>query len=214
VEFDVQLTRDRVPVLLHDQNLQRTAGSSEQVFDLSFQQLSEFDVGESMRFGDQYSGLCAPALSEVVEALQGWPDVTAFVELKRQSLGHFGVDAVLDAVLTVLEPVMNQCVIISFVREALEAARNSYTGRIGWAVRNWDQATHESAIALAPEYLFCNVEKLPKSPQPLWQGPWSWVIYDIVDPVLARQVADRGVAFIETWEIAEMIEALAGQGGG
>jgi hypothetical protein len=40
------------------------------------------------------------------------------------------------------------------------------------------------------------------------------VIYDIVDPVLARQVADRGVAFIETWEIAEMIEALAGQSGG
>ena len=57
---------------------------------------------------------------------------------------------------------------------------------------------------MAPEYLFCNVTKLP-SEGALPTGPWQWAIYEITDPSLALDLCRRGAGFIETMEIGEML---------
>jgi glycerophosphoryl diester phosphodiesterase len=44
VEFDVRLTRDGVPVIIHDDTLYRTAGVRTRVADMSLEELSQFDV--------------------------------------------------------------------------------------------------------------------------------------------------------------------------
>lgn len=44
VEFDVRLTGDGVPVIIHDETLYRTAGVRGRVADMSLDQLSQFDV--------------------------------------------------------------------------------------------------------------------------------------------------------------------------
>ena len=44
VEFDVRLTRDGVPVVIHDETLYRTAGVRGRVADMSLDELSKFDV--------------------------------------------------------------------------------------------------------------------------------------------------------------------------
>ena len=44
IEFDVRLTRDGVPVVIHDETLQRTHGVRKRVAELSVNQLNEFDV--------------------------------------------------------------------------------------------------------------------------------------------------------------------------
>ena len=44
IEFDVRLTGDGVPVVIHDETLHRTAGVRGRVADMSFDQLSQFDV--------------------------------------------------------------------------------------------------------------------------------------------------------------------------
>src|SRR6185503_14444987 len=45
IEFDVRLSRDGVPVVIHDANLNRTAGVARRVSDLTAKELQEIDVG-------------------------------------------------------------------------------------------------------------------------------------------------------------------------
>jgi len=209
LEFDIQLTRDHVPVLLHDLTFSRTAGNPASVHDLEFAELQGMDVGEFDRFGSRFEGTPVSSLAEIADWLSSWPDVTAFVELKRHSISHFGVGAVFDALLPVLQPVLEQCVIISFVDAAIEEARCRCTAPVGWVVRTWDEASRERADELQPEFLFCNVEKLPPPSQPLWPGNWDWVIYEITEARIARELGNRGVRYIETMEVAELQSALA-----
>lgn len=209
IEFDVQLTRDRVPILLHDDSFSRTADDARKVHDTNFADLHTLDVGEPRRFGSRFRGTPVCSLQRSMELLAAWPHVTAFVELKRQSLSHFGVSQVFDAVLPILEPTLDQCVIISFVEEALRESRRRCRAPIGWAVRTWNSAAQRVANDLAPEFLFCNVNKLPADPAAVWQGPWQWVIYEIVDPIRAMELSASGMHFIETMEFVEMRTALA-----
>jgi len=45
IEFDVRLTRDGVPVIIHDSTLRRTAGLAARVADLTWAELEQVDVG-------------------------------------------------------------------------------------------------------------------------------------------------------------------------
>jgi glycerophosphoryl diester phosphodiesterase len=204
VEFDIQLSHDRVPHLMHDEDFRRTGNSTKRIFDLDAEQVAGLGVGEPGRLGDAFTDVRAPRLAEIVEDLRGWPEVTAFVEIKRQSLAHFGIEVVLDAVLEVLEPVLQQCVIISFDTAVLEETRRRVDRPVGWAVRTWNNSSRKIAEALQPEYLFCNVNKLPAVHEPLWEGSWTWVVYEITDWGEACQLAARGVGMIETMAYAEM----------
>lgn len=45
IEFDVRLTRDSVPVIIHDNNLRRTTGVPNRIADLTWLELQRLDVG-------------------------------------------------------------------------------------------------------------------------------------------------------------------------
>ena len=171
IEFDVQLSRDGVPHLLHDEDFARTGTSPQRIFDLNADEIARLSVGESSRFGGAFPDVRAPRLIDVAEDLRNWPLVTAFVEIKRHSVEQFGVEGVFDAVIPALEPVLNQCVFISFELPAVEEARRR-TGRpVGWALRSWDDTSKQHADTIGPEYLFCNVKRLPPSRLPCGRGP-------------------------------------------
>jgi glycerophosphoryl diester phosphodiesterase len=208
IEFDVQLSADQVPFLLHDEDFRRTGAVDRRIFDLDAAQAAAVAVGEAQRFGDEFGNVHVPLLADVVADLTRWPQVTAFVELKRQSIDHFGLDAVFDAVLPVIEPVVDRCVIISFVAEVVTEARKRTNCKTGWALRSWSEDMRKAAVDLAPDYLFCNVKRLPPQPMGLWRGPWTWVVYEIVDPFKAIKLAERGVGMIETMAYAELAAGL------
>ncbi len=214
LEFDIQLTADRVPFLLHDETFARTGGDQACILDIDAERAAAIDVSEPERLGDVYRGTCAPRLADVVADLLEWPGVTAFVELKRHSINRFGAAGVLDAVLPVLASVIDRCVIISFEESAIRLARELTGCKIGWALRAWDDEHRAKAHALDPEYLFCNLTRLPPAGQSWWKGRWTWVIYEIVDPDLARNLVARGAGIIETMACKELADGLAGAGHG
>lgn len=63
LELDVHLTRDRVPVVLHDATLDRVAGQPDFVADVSLEELKRLDAGAW--FGARWRGLRIPTLAEV-----------------------------------------------------------------------------------------------------------------------------------------------------
>ena len=65
IEFDVRLTKDGVPVIIHDDNLRRTGNSNSRLADLSLEEVRKVDVG-SWR-GPQFTGEPVPTLTELFE---------------------------------------------------------------------------------------------------------------------------------------------------
>jgi glycerophosphoryl diester phosphodiesterase len=80
VETDVRLTRDGVPVLFHDTDLERVAGRHERIEDLDRAEAERLDVGAW--YGDRWSGERVPTLDAFLGALAEREAARAFVELK------------------------------------------------------------------------------------------------------------------------------------
>ncbi|MGB5439884.1 MAG: hypothetical protein WBN90_09605, partial [Gammaproteobacteria bacterium] len=68
----------------------------------------------------------------------------------------------------------------------------------------WSGENRSRAQELLPEYLFCNIKRLPQVPETLWKGPWKWVIYTINDASEAIELHKRGVHMIETNVIGKL----------
>ena len=72
----------------------------------------------------------------------------------------------------------------------------------------------ENFIGDHPEWIFCDRDRLPPAPEPPWPGNWKWVVYEVTDPNEARDLASRGIAFVETMAVREMLADLGSAGGG
>ena len=207
LEFDVQLTSDMVPVLMHDADLARVGGRPECVHDLTWSTLAELPVGEVARLGHAHAFTYPPSLAQAVDAIAGWDGVTAFVEIKRASLRRFGRETVLRRVAQVLQPILDRCVLISFDLPSVKILRLMTGARIGWVLPQYDAAAQQQAIELAPQFLFANIERLPSETVPLWSGPWDWALYEVRDLRTAKACHQRGARFVETMAVRGLLHA-------
>jgi len=205
VEIDVQMSGDGAAVLLHDANCQRTAGVDRQVMDLPLARLKELNFNEDARLGSAYAQVSIPTLAEFVALVAGAPLDGAFVEVKQQSLERFGIPQVMDRVMTELRSDLQKFVVISFESAPLEYARSRHGAQIGWIVNAFSDDDRQRADLMAPQFVFCDHRKLPRSPQP-WPGPWQWTLYSIDDPDEAIRLAGWGAGLIETNAIGELLE--------
>ncbi|MFQ5487583.1 MAG: glycerophosphodiester phosphodiesterase family protein [Gammaproteobacteria bacterium] len=206
VEVDVQLSADGVPVLFHDADLARTTGRDGTVMALDLETLRKIPAGEPQRFGERFKDVTIPTLAELIILLQAWPVATVFVELKAESLAHFGDQAMVETVMAACAPCGARCIPISYQRHALEMARHHGAARIGWVLRKPDEAAWHQARELQPDFLFCNHTKLDRETEtPLWPGPWHWALYEITDAALALDWFRRGADYIETMAVGELL---------
>lgn len=207
VEIDVQLSRDRIPVLFHDRSLERVCGVAGPVHDHDLTRLQSFGAGEYARFGYRYSQARVVTLGEFAELLTRNPSVTAFVELKRISIERFGVSEVLNQVRPTLQRVASQCVLISYSLEALAAARGHGWPALGAVVDHWRERKQQLIREIRPEYLFCDVNGLPRWGR-LHADDIKLVVFEVMDARRALKLARRGVAYIETFAIGELLREL------
>lgn len=207
VEFDVQLTRDLVPVLLHDIDLQRVTGQPGNLLQMDYAELTTYSAHEPERFGARFSYEPIAALAGIAQLLQHWPQVTAFVEIKRASIRHFGAELILPRLQEVLAPVRQQCVLISFDEHILQQARDYGFAETGWVFDEWQDERIAIAEQLQPQFLFTSADCVPAEVEGLWQGPWQWVVYEISDPSTALLWANRGADLVETDNISLMLRS-------
>jgi glycerophosphoryl diester phosphodiesterase len=201
VEFDLQMDASEQLIVLHDDNFKRTAGTSQSVF--KQQDYTKVSVHEPNRLGDTFNPEAVPRLAQVMELLVHFPDATAFVEIKDESIQNWGMEKVMDQVLACIEQTKHQCVIIADNLDALLYANQQAGNKIGWVIHRYDDTHYELAHKHEPDYLICNYKRINSD---LWQGGWQWMLYDISDPELAIKWANKGAELIETRDIGAMLQ--------
>jgi len=214
IETDVQLSADGVPVLCHDPDVVKLTGHDYVVMQTEYATLSRLPAGYPERFGTRFADLRLARLGELAELLKRWPRARALIEVKQESIEAFGTARVMDTLLEELREVFEQCIIISFEQAPLIHTRVVSSLPIGWVLPEWSDETLAAATQLRPEYLICSRKRLPAEPEPLWPGPWEWIVYtaNTVEDVLALR--RRGVDMLETDVIRELLRdtTLAGDG--
>ncbi|MCD6155144.1 MAG: hypothetical protein J7J22_05200 [Candidatus Verstraetearchaeota archaeon] len=182
VEFDVRLSKDGYPIIIHDETVDRTTNGHGRVNELSLEELKALDAG----LGEKI-----PLLDEVLDNLSG--RAVFFIELK--------VD---DAVKPVLEAVEDRdlwgsVLFISFkpfhLREILNYNSDAYVGLIYF--KSGDgivTARRIGAIAVLPYYRFASKRAVAFAKKlGLMIIPWT-----VDDISVAKKLKSYGVNGVAT----------------
>ncbi len=202
IEIDIQLTKDAVPILFHDRNLKRLLGKQGSVADFNFVELNSLPFIASAK--SQETAAQTPnvefvtSLSLLVELLTNYPKVELFVEVKRINFLYFSYQQVYQLLQKHLLPIKSQVVVISFSYRFLRYFRLRSMMSLGYVLPSWQQYNAKMLQRLSPQYLFCNVDIVPKS-YAFESSSYTWVLYEITSPNVARHFIERGVKGLETF---------------
>jgi glycerophosphoryl diester phosphodiesterase len=193
VEFDVRLTADSQPVLLHDDRLERTTDGRGRVSALSLDAIRRHDAGG--RFHSSFVGERVPTLEEALMLLAEL-GLGANVELKAAR----GKEAVTGAVVAELlartwaaDPM--HLLISSFQKGALAAARDRapHIAR-GILFRHIPKNWRSIAVQLGCATIHADQQRLrPAVLSEIRRAGYPLLAYTVNDPERARILFDFGV---------------------
>jgi glycerophosphoryl diester phosphodiesterase len=124
IEFDAKLTKDGVPILMHDETLNRTTSGKGNVADHTLARIGELDAGAW--FGPEFAGTKIPTLEEAV-ALMAKLGMGFNIEIKPCPGREAETARIACALVDRLWPKSAPMPIVSsFKRESLEAAKVSF----------------------------------------------------------------------------------------
>lgn len=198
-EVDVHLSRDGVPVVIHDGSLQRTANAcGTPIYQLSLAQLQHVSIHEPNRFGERFAPCPLCTLEELCEvyALYAKP---LFIELKSDPLQAFTARQFVAAVLHASRAIpAGLRFLISYDHSIAKLAKQQFACQTGWVLDEFNDANLRLASELMVDVLVSDINQLDSLAQ-LSPQTWSWFLYDIIDPALAQECSERGVKYIESW---------------
>jgi glycerophosphoryl diester phosphodiesterase len=208
IELDIQLSADAVPFVFHDANLQRMCGRDGLIWEYCAEQLLTFKAAEQQRLGDKFLDNPMCPLQDIVELLKTHPQINAFIEIKAESLRHFGNDNVVNAIINVLRPVASRCLLMSFDLEALRYARNEGWQRFAAVFDFWPDWQQGMLADIDPELVYSDRNCIPVDAN-LRALPWPLVIYEVSSHSEAVDWFERGAAAVETFFIGELLKEFA-----
>lgn len=116
IELDVQLSKDGVPVVIHDETLDRTTNGTGWVKDYSYDELRLFNA--SYKFGEKFGHCPIPTLEEVCSFVSRTP-LTLNIELKNEIVPYPTLEEkVYDLIHS--NKIKDQVVVSSFNHESLK----------------------------------------------------------------------------------------------
>lgn len=140
-------------------------------------------------------------LEDTLEAFGLWlesrPDVTAFVEIKKDCL-HLGRETVIRLIDSAMWGRWHP---IAFDYEVLRIADRE----CGWIVCEFTEEIRRDALALAPKWMITNRIFLKPGPVPVG---FDWMVYEVGSVRQARDLISRGVRWLETMRYAEIARGL------
>jgi len=208
IETDVLLSADLQPVLYHDATLARVSGRRGRVDAHTLTDLVKLPAHEPRRFGDRFADTRITPLASLVDWLGTRPEITAYIEIKREAIDFAGLETCYRAIADRLAPVAGQCVLMSFAHDLVAHARDRGWQRCGLVLEHWRDHASTELMALRPEALFCDYRKVPARAR-LGDLEAELVLYEIDRVELALEWFERGADRIETFAVGELFQALS-----
>jgi glycerophosphoryl diester phosphodiesterase len=180
------------------------SGHSISINECTLQQLSEYSAYEPERLGDTFIGTPFCSLEQCLQVIASHPQTTLYIEIKSESINHYGRQCVLDSLLPLIFPHQQQCVLISFDFTILEQAVSAGWLRTGPVLSQWQQRAGLPAGEAGIEIIFCDYNDLPSE---LTSDDLAYpiAVYEVGNKELASQLLKRGISMIETFAIGDLI---------
>lgn len=128
IEFDVWLTSDKVPVLIHDGNALRTCGVNKHVRDMTLAEVKELEAAYTEKFGDKFvgQGVEIPTLEELlIYCSENCPQLKLGVEIKEYT--EENVDITVE--LLKKYGFFDDCYFYAFNARIIKYIKTEYKGR-------------------------------------------------------------------------------------
>lgn len=89
IETDVQLTKDGIPILIHDETLKRTAGVAGFIKDYTLAEIQQYDAGKY--FSKKFTGTALITLDELLKWISG-KSLYLNLELKNNKIDYKDIE--------------------------------------------------------------------------------------------------------------------------
>lgn len=126
-EFDIWLSKDKVPVLMHDCNPKRTCGVEGCLRDMTLEEIKKLEPCYEEKFGDKFKGQVeVPTLKELLEMVKAKkPDMMLGVEIKEYT------EETVDLSVALLKEygIFDRCWFYAFNGRIIRYIKEKYNGR-------------------------------------------------------------------------------------
>lgn len=128
IEFDVWLTKDKVPVLMHDGNTLRTCSEDHWIHELTFDELRKLKPAYTDKFGDKFADqdIKIPSLEELlIYCSENHPKIILGVEIKNYT------EETVDLTVALLKKYgfFDTCYFYAFNARIIKYLKTEYDGR-------------------------------------------------------------------------------------
>lgn len=198
VEFDVALTREGEPVLLHDETVDRTTSGKGKLAAMSLGELQQLDAGAW--HSEAMAGERVPTLMEAIALLQSL-GLGANIEIKPTPGREAETGAVVAKRVAAAWPSsLPPPLFSSFNSEALAAARDAAPAIArGYLSSRLSRGWQKEAAALGCVSIHCNHRPLDrKTASEVRQAGYLLLAYTVNDAARGRQLFEWGVEAVFT----------------
>ena len=201
IELDVLLTRDSIPVVLHDDTLDRTTNGNGQVSEMFFRELQELDAGQW--FSEDFRDTRIPSLQTVLRWAKD--KIALNIEIKGKNQGSGQLTGIEEAVLGLVDQYeMREHVVISSfscgaIKRVKEISPDAATAYLISEYRYGTPRDYERMINCRADGLNLKarqmnkdlMEILKKNETPAW-------VYTVNREMIMRDAIESGVTGIFT----------------
>ena len=183
IEFDVRVTRDGIPVISHDDELERTLGTNQKISETTYPELLRLSIQGKAKI---------PTLREVLALAKGRLSVD--IELKVIGAEREVVDAIREL------DMIDDAIVTSFIPEAIRRVKNLEPRlSIGVLLEEWDDEYLEIARNLRAEAILPYYETLDEDlVSKIKSKGYKIITWTVDDPSTAQKLVDMGIEGIIT----------------
>jgi glycerophosphoryl diester phosphodiesterase len=208
VEFDVKLTKDNIPILMHDDMLERTTNGRGRVADFTYEQIRKLDAGSW--FNPVYAGEHVPTLERALDFVVR-NGMMANIELKPcPGRARLTAEIALKAIEEIWPEKRPYPLVSSFDQESLQVARElqpSWPRGIlldEWE-RDWgDRIAEVDASTINLNQSLINTDSM----RALLLAERPILAYTVNNPQRAKELLGLGVTAIFTDDPREILVSL------
>lgn len=183
IEFDVRITKDGIPVISHDDELERTLGTNQKISETTYPELLRLSIQGKAKI---------PTLREVLALAKGRLSVD--IELKVIGAEREVVDALWELEM------IDDAIVTSFIPEAIRRVKNLEPRlSIGVLLEEWDDEYLEIARNLGAEAILPYYETLDEDlVSKIKSNGYKIITWTVDDPSTAQKLLDMGIEGIIT----------------